>query len=99
MNKFNEFDMSADYDLNIPDYQGIEHTKRDCKLSIGGDEDENGHPKLVGVESPTVGNLRSKHSMGTCVFELTHENTERTQNRKIGGLRERNEIAVSSTTI
>ena len=78
MNKFNEFDMSTDYDLNIPDYQGIEHTKRDCKLSIGGDEDENGHPKLVGVESPTVGNLRSKHSIGTCVFELTHENTERT---------------------
>ncbi len=37
-----------------------------------------GPAKLVGVESLTVGNLRSRHSMRTCVFELTHENTERT---------------------
>ena len=42
MNKFKKFAMITDYDLNIFDYQGIKHAKRDCKLSIGGDEDENG---------------------------------------------------------
>ena len=42
MNKSREFAMNTDYDLNLLDYQGIKHTKRDCKLSIGSDEDENG---------------------------------------------------------
>jgi hypothetical protein len=41
-----------------------------------------GPAKLVGVESPTVGNLRSRHSMRTYVFELAHENTERTINKE-----------------
>ena len=71
MNKFREFAMITAYDLNLLDYQGIKHTKRDCKLSIGGDEDENGPTKLVGVESPTVGNLRSKHSMGHVFLSLS----------------------------
>ena len=33
--------MITNYDLNSLDYQG-KRTNRDCKLSIGGDEDENG---------------------------------------------------------
>ena len=41
MNKFKKFAMITNYDLNILDYQGIKRTNRDCKLSIGGDEDEN----------------------------------------------------------
>ena len=42
MNKSREFAMNTDYDLNLLDYQGIKRIKRDCKLSIGSDEDENG---------------------------------------------------------
>ena len=34
--------MITDYNLNLLYYQGIRYTKRYCKLSIDGDEDENG---------------------------------------------------------
>lgn len=41
MNKFKEFAIILIMTLHIPDYKGIKHMKHDCKLSIGGDKNEN----------------------------------------------------------
>ncbi len=72
--------MITDYDLNILDYQGIKRTNRDCKLSIGGDEDENGPCQVwVTYAQNTV--------WGHVFFELIHENTERTKKIKTSGER------------